>query len=40
MTDISKDFVFELTIPAIEGEVGDIGREHIVIDVSFQGKGI
>jgi len=40
MTEISKDFVFELTIPAISGEVGDIGREHIVIDCSFQGKGV
>ena len=26
MSEVSKDFVFELLIPKIEGEVGDIGR--------------
>jgi hypothetical protein len=31
MTDSSKDFVLELTVPAIGGEVGDIGREHVVL---------
>jgi len=26
MSGVSKDFVFELAIPAIEGEVGDLVR--------------
>lgn len=30
MSEISKDYVFELTIPNIQGEVGDVGREHVV----------
>jgi len=32
MSEVSKDFVFELTFPAIEAEVGDIGREHIIME--------
>jgi len=31
MSGISKDFVFELTIPAIDAEVGDLNREYDVI---------
>ena len=31
MTEISKDFVFELMIPKINAEVGDIDRSHSVI---------
>lgn len=31
MSGISKDFVFELMIPNINTEVGDIDREHPVI---------
>jgi hypothetical protein len=40
MSEISKEFVFELTIPAIGGEVGDIVREHIVLEGVMQAKGI
>jgi len=40
MTDSSKDFVLELTIPVIEGEVGDIGREHVVLEGIFSAKGV
>jgi hypothetical protein len=32
--------VFELTIPAIEGEVGDIVREHVVIEAILDAKGM
>lgn len=31
MSGITRDFVFELEIPAIDGEVGDIDRDHNVI---------
>jgi hypothetical protein len=40
MTDSSKDFVLELTIPEIGGEVGDIGREHVVLEGLFSAKGV
>lgn len=40
MTEASKDFVFELTIPAIPAEVGDVGREHIVIEGILGAKGV
>ena len=32
MSEISKEYVFELTIPAIGGEVGDVGRENVVLE--------
>jgi len=40
MSEISKEFVFELTIPAIMGEVGDIIREHVAVEAIMQAKGI
>ena len=40
MSEVSKDFVFELAIPAIGGEVGDIGREHIVMEAIMGAKGV
>lgn len=40
MSEVSKEFVFELTIPAIEGEVGDIGRENVVLEGIMGAKGI
>jgi uncharacterized protein YegL len=40
MSEISKEFVFELTVPAIGGEVGDIGREHVVLEGIMQAKGV
>lgn len=40
MSGISKDFVFELEIPAIDSEVGDLDRDHNVIEAMFQAKGV
>lgn len=40
MSEISKDFVFELVVPAIGGEVGDIGREHVVMEGIMGAKGV
>ena len=31
MSGISKDYVFELSIPAINAEVGDVDRDHNII---------
>ena len=31
MSGISKDFVFEMMIPNINAEVGDVDREHSAI---------
>ena len=35
MSGISKDFVFELTIPAINAEVGDLDRDHDLVEGIF-----
>lgn len=40
MSQISKDYVFELTIPKIEGEVGDLNREHVICEGILGAKGI
>ena len=40
MSGISKDFVFELFIPNINTEVGDIDREHPVLEGIFAAKGV
>ncbi len=40
MSEISKDYVFELTIPKIEGEVGDLDREHVVCEGILGAKGV
>lgn len=40
MSDVSKDFVFELAVPAIAGEVGDINREHVILEGIMQAKGV
>ena len=40
MSDVSKDFVFELHIPKIEGEVGDVGRENLVLEAILGAKGV
>ena len=40
MSGVSKDFVFELTFPAIEGEVGDVGREHVIMEAVMEAKGV
>ena len=31
MSGITKDYVFELGIPAINTEVGDVDRDHAII---------
>lgn len=40
MSGITRDFVFELDIPAINTEVGDIERDHNVIEGIFTAKSI
>lgn len=40
MSEITKEFVFELTIPAIAGEVGDNVREHVILQSILAAKGI
>jgi hypothetical protein len=40
MSGISKDYVFEITIPAINAEVEDLNREHKVIEGSFSAKNL
>lgn len=40
MSEVSKDFVFELLIPKIEGEVGDVGRENVVLEAILSAKGV
>ena len=40
MSERSKEFVFELAIPAIPGEVGDIGRQHVVLEGIMEAKGV
>lgn len=40
MSGISKDYVFELEIPALHVEVGDIERDHNVIEGIFTAKGV
>lgn len=38
MSGVSKDFIFELEIPAINTEVGDLDRNHDVIEAIFEAK--
>lgn len=40
MSGVSKDYVFELVIPAISAEVGDLDREHEVIEGIMSAKGL
>ena len=35
MSGISKEYVCELRIPNINAEVGDIDRDHIVLESNF-----
>lgn len=40
MSDITKDFVFELEIPALDAEVGDLDRDHNILEGLFIAEGI
>lgn len=40
MSGVTKDFVFELEIPALHVEVGDLDRDHNVIEGIFTAKGV
>ena len=40
MSGVSKDFVFELTFPAIAGEVGDAAREHVIMEAVMEARGV
>lgn len=38
MSGITKDFVFELEIPNINTEVGDLDRDHTIMEAIFTAK--
>lgn len=40
MSGITKDYVFEIIIPAIDAEVGDIDRDRDILEGVFVGKGV
>lgn len=40
MSGITKDYVFQINIPHIDAEVGDIDREHPVLEGIFMAKGV
>lgn len=40
MSGITKDYVFEFQVPAINTEVGDLDRNHDVIEGIFTAKGV
>ena len=40
MSGITKDYVFEILIPAIDAEVGDIDRDRDILEGVFVGKGV
>jgi hypothetical protein len=40
MSGISKDYVFEILIPNINTEVGDLDRDHDILEALFTAKGV
>lgn len=40
MSEISKDYVFEIQIPKINTEVGDLDRDHDILEALFTAKGV
>ena len=40
MSGISKDYVFEIQIPKINTEVGDLDRDHDILEALFTAKGV
>lgn len=40
MSGISKDYVFEIGFPNINTEVGDVNRDHTVMEGIFMAKGV
>ena len=40
MSGISKDYVFEILIPKIDTQVGDLDRDHEILEGIFTGKGL
>ena len=40
MSGISKDFVFQLSIPSINAEAGDIGKDYVILESGFIATGI
>lgn len=40
MSGISKDYVFEIMIPMIDIEVGDLDRDYDILEATFTAKGI
>lgn len=40
MSGITKDFVMELQIPAINADVGDLDRDHNILEAIFTAKGV
>jgi hypothetical protein len=40
MSGISKDYVFEIKIPLINGQVGDLNRNHKILQATYTAKGM
>lgn len=40
MSGISKDYVFEIQIPKINTEVGDLDRDHDILEAIYTAKGL
>jgi hypothetical protein len=40
MSGISKDYVFEIQIPRINTEVGDLDRDHDILEAIYTAKGV
>ena len=40
MSGISKDYVFEIAIPKIDTQVGDLARNHEILEAYFTAKGV
>ena len=40
MSGISKDYVFEIQIPTINTEVGDLDRDHDILEAIYTAKGV
>ena len=40
MSGITKDFVFEIYVPAINTEVGDLDRDHEILETLYTAKAV
>ena len=40
MSGITKDYVFEILVPFINTEIGDLDRDHDILEALFTAKGV